>query len=351
MNNCALSNTNTFLISYDDKNILKIWDVQEKTCIQTLNTDTFYGVYSAIIPLPFKDNFLVASRKLFQYSNTQHTAGNQHKGRVNRPLVVTFNNYFSSLMVAGDCDVRMVNCYTGRLEKVFVSQKVISNDNEKIVAFCEGTLQRKYYAADTRGVIDCFNSLNGEKIKVVNEPQEEAIALRKITEMLNVRSSQKNSKVPPDDPVTSMTYLNHMSRLVVGTQSSVIKMYDESNSESSVVLGVDLVQLDIPRRPHWQSDHCSGERSSRKSTGQWVRERHCVALGLEVVSDDKKRQVRGTLERPYAENHRTAVHEQLHDASVDFDGRLGQPVGLRQDISGLLQVQVLLETVDHRNEL
>lgn len=235
---CVLSSSQTFLISCDDKNTLKIWDIQEKTCIQTLSTDTYYGVYTTMLAFPFRDNFLVANKRLFQYNNTQHSAGNQYKSRRIKPLGATFNNYFSSLMIGTDSDVRMVNCYSGKLEKVFVGQRVIANDSERVTSFCEGTLQRKYYNADPKGIIDCFNSLNGDKLKLVNEPQEEQIALKKIAEILNVRSSQKNSDIPPEDPVTVMAYLHHENRLVVGTQHSIIKMYDESNSDNSAVYGV-----------------------------------------------------------------------------------------------------------------
>lgn len=143
-------------------------------------------------------------------------------------------------MITTDYDTRLVNCYNGKLEKVFVSQRVIQSDSEKVAAFCEGTLQRKYYLADGRGLIECFNSLNGEQIKMVNDPQEDIPALKKIAEILNVRSSNKNSEIPSEDPVTCMTYLGHENRLVVGTQNSIIKMYDESQSEASSLYGVNF---------------------------------------------------------------------------------------------------------------
>lgn len=193
---------------------------------------------------------------MFQYSNTQNSATNQYKRRRNRPTSVAFNGYFNSLMITSDYDVRMYNCYTGKLEKVFVGQRIIQSDNEKINGFSEGALQRKYYVADHKGTIDCFNSLNGEKLKVVNEPQEEQKSLKKIADLLNVNLNAKDNEMPTEDPITCMTYIGNDNRLIVGTQNSLIKIYEEANSDSSAVHGVACFSPDPDGRPFQESYHC-----------------------------------------------------------------------------------------------
>ena len=52
----------TFAISIDDKNTVKVWDIQEKACIQTILNDSTLGLYTALVALPFKDYFLIAHK-------------------------------------------------------------------------------------------------------------------------------------------------------------------------------------------------------------------------------------------------------------------------------------------------
>lgn len=159
-------------------------------------------------------------------------------------------------MITTDYDVRMYNCYTGRLDKVFVGQRIIQSDNEKIHCFSEGALQRKYYAADNRGMVECFNSLNGEHIKIVNDPHNEQTAIRRVAEMLNVNLTKKDNDLQVEDPVSCMAYYGKDNKLVVGTQNSIIKFYDEADVESSSVSGVLYSSSDIHGRPYAKSDHC-----------------------------------------------------------------------------------------------
>jgi WD40 repeat protein len=227
--------------------VIKVWDVQEKACIQTIATNTFYGSYTVMIALPFKDNFLIASKRsihfnpgLYQFSNTQHTANTQYKRRRNKPISASFNNYFSSLMITTEYDIRMYNCFTGKLDKVFVGQRIIQSDNEKINAFSEGALQRKYYTADHKGTIECFNSLNGEHIKIVNDAHDEQEAIKRIAEMLNTNLNKKDNELQVEDPVSCMSYYGPDNKLVVGTYNSLIKFYEEADAESTSVNGVGL---------------------------------------------------------------------------------------------------------------
>ena len=70
MVNCTITSSNTFAVSYDDKNNLKVWDIQERSCIQTILSDPLAVNYSFMMPLPFKDNFIVFNKgKYKDYSS------------------------------------------------------------------------------------------------------------------------------------------------------------------------------------------------------------------------------------------------------------------------------------------
>lgn len=63
---CIITSSLTFAISVDDKNIVKVWDIQEKSCIQTLIQDTIYGQLATILGWPSKDNFMLANKSRFR---------------------------------------------------------------------------------------------------------------------------------------------------------------------------------------------------------------------------------------------------------------------------------------------
>lgn len=59
---CVISSTSSFAMSVDEKNTIKIWDLADKVCIQTINLGHRHGFYSTVYALPFKDNFVVCSK-------------------------------------------------------------------------------------------------------------------------------------------------------------------------------------------------------------------------------------------------------------------------------------------------
>jgi len=241
---CCFSSSLTFVISCDDKNVLKIWDIQERNCIQSILTDSPNGPLLRVIGLPFKDNFLVTNKAVYHYNNTQHLAKNQFKRRTNRALKASFNSYFNTLVITTDYDLRVFNCYTGKLEKVFVDQRIVEGEHDRINGYHEGALQRKYYIGDPKGNIDCFNFANGEKLKAVNDLEQDQQDIKKFSglrsspDILSSKRSENKQKIPLEDQITAMIYLTTENRLIVGTHASIIKIYDESSSDSSRLCGV-----------------------------------------------------------------------------------------------------------------
>ena len=116
---------------------------------------------------------------MLHFNNTQHSGKASSKRRSNRPVRAFYNTYFNTLVITTDLDIRVYNCYTGKLEKVFVDHRIIDSEAETIKGYSEGALYRKFYIGDSKGTIDCFNFLNGEKLKSVNNIQEDQVHIEK----------------------------------------------------------------------------------------------------------------------------------------------------------------------------
>jgi len=149
-----------------------------------------------------------------------------------------FNSYSNTLVITTDYDLRIFNCYTGKLEKVYADQRIVQSDTDKLVCFSEGALQRKFYVSDIKGKIECFNFTNGEMLKKVNDLVEDHQFIKKFAELLNVRWTDTQSHIPMEDTITAMYYVHANNWLITGTNSSIIKIYDESNADTSTLHGV-----------------------------------------------------------------------------------------------------------------
>ena len=94
---------------------------------------------------------------------------------------MNFNPYFNTLVITTDYDIRIFNCYTGKLDKVYVDQRIVEGENDTITGFTDGALHRKYYSGDPLGNIDCFNFGNGEKLKSVNDLNDDHAYIKKFS--------------------------------------------------------------------------------------------------------------------------------------------------------------------------
>lgn len=146
-----------------------------------------------------------------------------------------FNQYYNSLVITTDYDVRVYNCYTGKLEKVFVDPRIAPSETNKIHAYSSGPLHRKYFIGDNKGKIECFNFANGDKLKNVNDLGEDQAFIKKFSAVQNMRGADKGHLIPAEDIVSAVLYLHTENRLIVGTVASVIKIYDESAADGSTL--------------------------------------------------------------------------------------------------------------------
>ena len=163
--------------------------------------------------------------------------GKRTKNQIQKAV---FNTYFNSLVITTDYDIRIYNCYTAKLEKCYVDSRILGNESNNIQAYAEGALFRKYYISDNKGTIECFNMVNGEKLKLVNDAADDSEYLKRYSEVLNLKQHDGSLLVRSEDIISCMTYLHSENRLLVGTASSIIKIYDESNADSSSLHGVFL---------------------------------------------------------------------------------------------------------------
>jgi hypothetical protein len=96
-----------------------------------------------------------------------------------------------------------------------------------------GARQRKFYVGDSAGLVRLYNQKNAEFLKEVNDIQEEIEMVEKLEKLTFSKRDKKE-----EHDVTCLLYLQDEKLLIFGTLDSVIKIYDEIDSEESQLLRV-----------------------------------------------------------------------------------------------------------------
>lgn len=125
----------------------------------------------------------------------------------------------------------MFNNISGKIQKV-----LSTND---CVKFCLGSLQRKFYKADSTGKITLHNFDQGQLMKEVNDLSSDYKEIFAFHNNVNLRYRTAEAR-PEEDPVLHMLFVQEIEKLIAITKAGVIKIFSENNSEVSTLERVFL---------------------------------------------------------------------------------------------------------------
>ncbi|EAR91938.2 WD domain, G-beta repeat protein (macronuclear) [Tetrahymena thermophila SB210] len=218
------------VISIDDKCNIRIWDIRSMSTIQVIAAEGGYSLITDVCFITGKyDRFLLAGKRIIYFENAEVQKNMKNANDDLYPLSVDFNIYFNQLVILTKIDMRLYDAMTGRLKKVF---NEIHDDKYSVemALFCFGARQRKFFLADNAGMIRQYNMKNGEFLKKVNDVKE--------IEDSEFSKKQSHIKKKETNEVSQLIYINEEKLLIASYWDSTIRIYDESESEESVLIKV-----------------------------------------------------------------------------------------------------------------
>ena len=222
---CKILNTSPFCLSIDTNNVLRVWDIRTFVTSQVFTIEK--DLFSPYIHLLRDDNFLLCSHKLYSVVNEDAEVKRAFLRTVS-PIWVEFNEYHKMFVVVTKLDVRLYDCSNGRLEEVFVDLLGAVQKQEMIRTFAVGFKERMFYLGDSAGNVMMYNTKNAEKMKKVTDKEKDDEVVERFSRIMHVNVEASMFK-----DVSSLIYLEDEKILIVGTVNSLIKLYDEIDSEES----------------------------------------------------------------------------------------------------------------------
>ncbi|EGR34916.1 hypothetical protein IMG5_000130 [Ichthyophthirius multifiliis] len=118
---------------------------------------------------------------------------------------------------------------TGKLNKVF--NEFNDQNSIELSVFCFGARQRKFYLSDNSGNVRQYNMKNGEFLKNVNDEKE-------IEDSEFSKKQIQVSNKKDVNEISQMIYIHEEKLLICSYSDSTIRIYDESESEESILIKV-----------------------------------------------------------------------------------------------------------------
>ena len=104
--------------------------------------------------------------------------------------------------------------------------------------FCLGPLQRKYYLADSSGKITLHNFEQGQILKKVNNIKQDYKEVDIFHQNVNLKYRTQGAN-DEEDSIIHMMFIQDIEKLIAVTAAGVIKIYCESNPETSFLERVE----------------------------------------------------------------------------------------------------------------
>ncbi len=223
-------------VSVDEDAIVKIWDVKQRQCLQTLQVAQKILVVNQLLYINKYNRFVVYGNKMIfydqKYSESEISKASKQKNEINYPIQCEFNKYHMNFFVATLKDIRIYSSVNGNL--IYVFKKFLEQERfdkeTNIRCFCFDYQYRLLYLGFSNGTVQQFNAGNGSLIKPINEYEVE-------------RDGMSTIKTHHTKDVVSMFVFwnlpgtqNEDYILVTTGLDSIINMYNEKDPEQSFKL-------------------------------------------------------------------------------------------------------------------
>lgn len=221
---CKVFTRNPNCISIDDKFTIKIWDIRNFDCIQTIRNEAFDpATVSCISVIPGDSRFLVGGKRLLLFTNEAMQKDHQAYDEELVPLTTCFNSYFNTFNVVTKNDIRVYDAITGKLKKV-LTDMTDQKAHSEITSFQMGPRNRKFFITDNNGTCKVFNVKSGEMLSAIITPYDSLKHKKTLKQ-------QKKSK-----EIVQIIYVEEQRILISATCDATIRVYETKPSSEVELL-------------------------------------------------------------------------------------------------------------------
>lgn len=163
--------------SLDEEGSIRIWDIRQQICLQIISNDKLSIEVNKLVIIPRHEKFMLAGKRLMTFELI-HNAANYEKMYEIKPIMVEFNSYYMQFVVLTRFDLRIYDCVTGRLKKVFTQFKGI--EEAELSAMSLDRRNRVVIVGDSLGSLRTYNIFNGSLLKSIRDQADRSVKVVKI---------------------------------------------------------------------------------------------------------------------------------------------------------------------------
>ncbi len=165
------------LISADDIGDIKMWDVRNLSCIQTLETGSRTAITRIISMYNIARVCYVGSRVSVLEFEESYDIKNKNKGSDSQTLVrVEYNFSTDEIVLCTNKEVRLIDIVDGRIKKVYAG--LLSNSEDDITVFRMLHQNKKFILGDQRGNMSIYQYATGELLKQLVSHSDEVTSIK-----------------------------------------------------------------------------------------------------------------------------------------------------------------------------
>jgi WD40 repeat protein len=158
--------------SLDEEGNIRIWDVRQQTCLQIISNEKLSIDVDKLVILNKHEKFVLSGKRLMTFELI-HNAASHEKLYDIKPLSVEFNSYYMQLVILTRFDIRIYDCLTGRLKKVFTKFKEIEETELSVMSL--DRRNRVVIVGDSSGSLRTYNVFNGSHIKNIRDKNDKSL--------------------------------------------------------------------------------------------------------------------------------------------------------------------------------
>lgn len=228
---CKFFRNRPICISVDEKANVRVWDIRYQACLQIIPHDRGKIEVSKLITISKLDKFIVAGRRLVWYELAKDSINKDGYKDVN-PLIVDFNTYFLQFVILTKNDLRMYDCTTGKLKKIFTDIQDARTESE-LSSMVLDFRNRIFFVGDNSGAIRAYNCANGGLLKKVNSEVKENIF---DDESESGPESEESKQDDLNSEISALYFCNEDKILIASSWDSTIMVYDLMDLEEANLL-------------------------------------------------------------------------------------------------------------------
>ena len=151
------------VISADDLGTIKVWDIRQLRCIQSIELGG-KAIIHTIIDMSDKGKVAYISTRInfFDFEDPQQFK-KEISGAAIYPIYAEYNIIRGEIILGTRKDVRFIDIYTGKTKKIY--KGLTQNKYDDITVFKIVQQNKKFIIGDEKGNIELYSYATGEKIK------------------------------------------------------------------------------------------------------------------------------------------------------------------------------------------